>query len=81
MSESEGETPSKDMLYSRVPNKRGGGGLGIAGLNNNRRGWNSRGGGIFREIENSTFLVIHVSLYIYVSSDVTDMYTYELWFC
>ena len=69
------------------PNKRGGvriiGGLETVRHNNNRGGWSNRGGGLLGKIENSLFLRqtrIYL-LYIYVNSDVTDTFTFELWFC
>ena len=54
------------LTYSRVPNKRGGenirgGGLEMVQYNNNRGGWNNRGG-VPGEIENSRFFGKHVSV-------------------
>ena len=49
---------------------------------NYRGGWNNRGGGVLGEKKIALFLGKHVSvMYLYVNSDVTDTYTFELWFC
>ena len=47
---------------------------------------NNRGAGIIRgvlgEIEKKPFSYVNTYLlYIYVNSDVTDTFTFELWFC
>ena len=49
---------------------------------NNNRGAGVIGVGVLGEIENSPFLKVNMDLlYIYVNSDVTDTFTFELWFC
>ena len=56
----------------------GGGGLEMARYNNNRGGWNNRGGGRVGEIENSRFLSVNkYLLHIYVNSDVTDSFIFK----
>ena len=48
--------------------------------NNNRRGL-EQSGSCLDKLKIVVFLAEQVSLYVYVNSDVTDTFTYELWFC
>ena len=59
--------------------KSGGGGLEMVRYNNNRGiGTMVGGGGCLEKLKIVVFLAKHVSLYIYLNSDFTDTFTFEL---
>ena len=80
-------SPTTAANYSRVPNKRGGGesnrgeGLEMVRYNNNRGVRIIGGGGGWRNRKLPFSKVKTHLLHIYLNSDVTDTFTFELWFC
>ena len=56
------------------------GGLEMVRHSNNQGGWNNRGAA-WRNRKQAFSKVNTYLLYIYVNSDVTDTFTFELWFC